>query len=61
MIDMLQDGNVTPEDDVVEDVLAMIRGMPQDKLKKIFTEFKTEEERMVLNDILLAIGELDTP
>jgi len=61
MIDMLQDGNVTPEDDVLGDVLAIIRGMPQDKLKKIFGEFKSEEERTVLNRILLAIGELDTP
>ncbi|MCA9143469.1 MAG: hypothetical protein KDB05_11815 [Planctomycetales bacterium] len=60
MIEMLQDGDVDPEDNVLEDVLAMIRGMPQDKLRKIFTEFKTEEERIVLNNILLAIGELDT-
>jgi hypothetical protein len=59
MIDMLRDGDATPEDDVLGDVLAMIRGMPQDKLKKIFSEFKTEEERMVLNRILLAIGELE--
>ncbi|MBI2477802.1 MAG: hypothetical protein HYV60_03885 [Planctomycetia bacterium] len=59
MIDMLRDGNATPEDDVLGDVLAMIRGMPQDKLKKIFSEFKSEEERTVLNSILLAIGELD--
>ena len=60
MIDMLNDGDVTPEDDVLGDVLAIIRGMPQDKLKKIFREFKLEEERQVLNRILLAIGEIDT-
>lgn len=60
MIDMLQDGDVTPEDDVLGDVLAIIRGMPQDKLKRIFSEFKSEEERTVLHRILLAIGELDT-
>lgn len=60
MIDMLRDGDATPEDDVLGDVLAVIRGMPQDKLKRIFSEFKTEEERTVLNSILLAIGELDT-
>lgn len=59
MIDMLENGDVSPDDSVLEDILAMIRGMPQDKLKKIFTEFKTEEERVVLNNILLAIGELD--
>ena len=59
MIDMLRVGDATPEDDVLGDVLAMIRGMPQDKLKKIFGEFKTEEERTVLNSILLAIGELE--
>ena len=58
MIDMLEDGDVTPEDDVLGDVLAIIRGMPQDKLKKIFSEFKSEQERTVLNRILLAIGEL---
>lgn len=61
MIDMLRDGDATPEDDVLGDVLAMIRGMPQDKLKRIFSEFKSEEEKMVLNSILLAIGELDSP
>ncbi|MDA1053684.1 MAG: hypothetical protein O3C40_24815 [Planctomycetota bacterium] len=60
MIDMLRDGDVTPADDILGDVLSMIRGMPQDKLKKIFSEFKTEEEKTVLNRILLAIGELDT-
>jgi len=60
MIDMLQDGNATAEDNVLGDVLAIIRGMPQDKLKKIFGEFKSEEERTVLNRILLAIGDLDT-
>ncbi len=60
IIDMLQDGGVTPDDDVLNAVLAMIRGMPQDKLKKIFSEFKLEQERVVLNRILLAIGELDT-
>jgi hypothetical protein len=59
MIDMLQDGDISPEDDVLGDVLAIIRGMPQDKLKRIFSEFKSEEERTVLNRILLAIGELD--
>ncbi len=58
MIDMLRDGDATPDDHVLDDVLAMIRGMPQDKLKKIFSEFKTEDERTVLNSILLAIGEL---
>lgn len=59
MIDMLQDGNVTTEDSVLDDMLAIIRGMPQDKLKRIFSEFKSEEERVVLNRILLAIGGLD--
>ena len=58
MIDMLRDGYATPDDHVLDDVLHMIRGMPQDKLKKIFSEFKTEDERTVLNSILLAIGEL---
>lgn len=60
MIDMLEDGDATPEDDVLGDVLAIIRGIPQDKLKRIFSEFKSEEERTVLNRILLAIGELNT-
>ena len=59
MIDMLRDGDANPEDNVLDDLLAMIRGMPQDKLKKIFTEFKSEEEREMLNRILLAIGELE--
>lgn len=60
MIDMLRDGDTNSQDNVLDDVLAMIRGMPQDKLKKIFSEFKSEEERVVLNQILLAIGEFGT-
>jgi hypothetical protein len=58
MVTMLRDGNVTANDDVLDDVLVIIGGMPQDKLKKIFGEFKTEEEREELNRILLNLGEL---
>ncbi len=59
MIGMLQTGDITPEDDVLEDVLAMISGMPQDKLKKIFREFKSEQERIVLHRILVAMGAIE--
>lgn len=59
MMAMLQDQSV-PGDDVLADVLTIIRGLPQDKVKKIFGEFKTEAERAELHRILVALGALDT-
>jgi len=59
LMDMLQDNQVASSDDVLGDVLAIIRGMPQDKLKKVFGEFKTDTERNELHRVLVAIGELD--
>ena len=58
MMAMLQDQPVGG-DDVLGDVLTIIRGLPQDKVKKIFGEFKTETEREELHRILVALGELD--
>jgi hypothetical protein len=58
MMAMLEDQSVAG-DDVLGDVLSIIRGLPQDKVKKIFGEFKTEAERAELHRILVALGELD--
>jgi hypothetical protein len=59
LMDMLQDDEIATDDDVLGDVLAIIRGMPQDKLKKVFGEFKSDEERSELHRVLVAIGEID--
>jgi hypothetical protein len=32
--------------------------MPQERLKKIFAEFRTSEERQMLHEIMVRIGEL---
>jgi hypothetical protein len=46
-------------DDVLQDLLGIISDMPEDKLKKVFGEFKSPEEQNVLHTILVAIGKLD--
>jgi hypothetical protein len=48
-----------PGEDILADVVAIVQAMPQDKLRKIFGEFKTERERETLHRILLEIGEVN--
>ena len=57
---MLQFDEPDDDDDVLQDLLGIISNMPQDKLKKIFGEFKTVDEQVVLHKILVALGKLDT-
>lgn len=59
LMTMLERDEADDADDVLSDLLAIITNMPQDKLKKVFGEFKTPEEQAVLHKILVAIGELD--
>jgi len=58
IISMLKDEELNPEEHVLDSVLQILREMPQDKLKKIFGEFKTDAERQELHRVLVAIGEL---
>lgn len=60
LMTMLHNDDPLDEDDVLEDVLGIITGMPQDKLKKVFGEFKSVQEQAVLHQVLVAIGKLDT-
>ncbi len=48
----LEDGNMT-------DVVAIVKGMPLDKRKKVLGEFTTEEEITQLNDILVTLRKGD--
>ena len=54
---MLRDEGLDPEDDIVADVVTIIKGLPQDKLKKVLGEFKTADEQEKLHRILVEIGE----
>ena len=54
---MLRDEGVDAQDDVVADVVTIIKGMTQDKLKKLLGEFKTNAEQAELHRILVEIGE----
>jgi hypothetical protein len=56
---MLASDSADPADDVMKDVVGIIKLLPVNKLKKILAEFKTDEERKVLHRILVEIGELD--
>mgnify|MGYP005841939357 CR=1 FL=1 len=55
---MLHDEKADSTDDVLGDVVAIIKSMPQEKLKKIFGEFKSDSEQQTLHRILVQIGEL---
>ena len=59
LLRILEDEGKDPEDDVLADVVAIVRSMPQEKLKKILGEFKTEAERTTLHRIMLEIGEIE--
>ena len=54
---MLEDEGLDSNDDVVADVVTIVKAMPRDKLKRIFGEFKTGEEREKLHRIMVEIGE----
>lgn len=47
------------EADQMEDVVAIVKGMPLDKRKKILGEFTTEEEITQLNEILVKLRQGD--
>ena len=47
------------EADQMKDVVAIVKGMPLDKRKKILGEFTTEEEIAQLNDILVQLRQGD--
>ena len=57
LLRMLSDEGLDAEDDVVADVVTIIKGLPQDKLKKLMGEFKTATEQEKLHRILMEIGE----
>jgi len=59
LLRFLEDEGLDAEDDVMADVVAIVRTMPQEKLKKLLGEFKTEKERETLHRILLEIGEIE--
>ncbi len=54
----LEDEGLDEGDDVMQDVVTIVKAMPQSKLKKILGEFKTDEEQEVLHRILMKIREL---
>lgn len=59
---MLTDPVADPvEDDVMADVVNIIQSMPAEKTRKIFDEFKSEDERVLLHRILVEIGKLGEP
>ena len=55
---MLDDELLNPEDDVLGDIVAIIRSMPQENLRKILGEFTTEEEEQILHRILVELGQI---
>jgi hypothetical protein len=60
IVAMLKDEHADATDDVLSDVVTIVKSMSQDKLKKIFAEFKSESERQTLHRILVEIGEVAT-
>lgn len=59
--EMLNAPNSDPTDNVMGDVVSVLRTLPDDKLKKVLGEFKSAEEQQLLHEILIQIGELDRP
>ena len=56
---MLSNPPADPADNVMNDVVGIIKSLPDNKLRKILAEFKTDEEEKLLHRILIEIGELD--
>jgi hypothetical protein len=59
LLRMLDDQGLDPNDDVLQDVVTIVKSMPMDKRKKILGEFKTAQDRVRLHEILTQIGELE--
>jgi hypothetical protein len=57
---MLQEEGLDEDDDVLQDVVTIVKSMPQERLKKILGEFKTDEERQTLHRIFVEIGDLES-
>jgi len=55
----LDDEGLDEGDDVVEDIVTIVKAMPESKLKKILGEFKTAEEQEKLHRIVMEIGDLN--
>ena len=60
LLQTLEDEGLDESDDVLHDVIAILKAMPEAKLKKILAEFKTDEEQEQLHRIVIEIGELST-
>jgi len=56
----LGDEGLDEKDDVMHDVIAIFKAMPETKLKKILAEFKTQEEQDVLHRMIMEIGAFST-
>lgn len=56
---MLADEGLDEDDDVLADIVTIVKAMPQDKLRRILGEFKTDFEREQLHRVLVEIGELE--
>jgi hypothetical protein len=55
ILKMLEETPVDPEDDPMRDVVTILKTMPIDKTRKILTEFKTEDEKEMLAEIMRQI------
>jgi hypothetical protein len=49
---MLNETSVEADDDPMRDVVTILKSIPLDKLRKLMTEFKTEDEKEKLAEIL---------
>jgi hypothetical protein len=54
----LEDEGLDEGDDVVSDVVTIVKAMPEGKRKKIWAELKTDEEQEMLHRMVMEIGEL---
>ena len=58
LLRMLEEEGLTEGDDVVSDVVTIVKAMPAGKLKNIQAEFKTDGEQEVLHRLFMEIAEL---
>jgi hypothetical protein len=59
LTNMLATAPADPADNVMADITDILKSLPDNRLRKILAEFKTEEERVVLHQLLVEIGDLD--